>query len=235
MVSQDGKQQTKNRERIVVVTGAKGNLGSAVIQKFYSEEYTVIGAVNALHAEKVSENRTNPVYMPVDLTNEESVSRFFNEVLKNYGLPQLAVLTAGGFKAGGFREAKESDIKSQFELNFFTCYNPARLLFLEMIKNSGGRLYITGARTGMDMQNSKGMTAYGLSKSLVFRLSELLNLEGKGNDFQCTVIVPSTIDTPQNRISMPNADFSKWSKPSEIADNIYAHYNSGSRETVLEV
>ena len=67
------------------------------------------------------------------------------------------------------------------------------------------------------MHNSKGMTAYGLSKSLLFRLAELLNEESDGLDIITQVIVPSTIDTPQNRKAMPDADYSKWVKAETIA------------------
>ena len=60
------------------------------------------------------------------------------------------------------------------------------------------------------MKNSKGMVAYGLGKSLIFRLAELMNEEAKGTNIVTSVIVPSTIDTPQNRATMPDADFNKW-------------------------
>ena len=64
----------------------------------------------------------------------------------------------------------------------------------------------------LDAKNSKGMIAYGLSKSLIFRLAELMNDEAKGKNVVMNVIVPCTIDTPQNRKAMPDADFSKWTK-----------------------
>ncbi|MEO5945606.1 MAG: hypothetical protein ABIP79_02230, partial [Chitinophagaceae bacterium] len=64
---------------------------------------------------------------------------------------------------------------------------------------------------------------YGLSKSLIFRLAELLNEEAKNTDVITCVVIPSTIDTPQNRKSMPDADFSKWVTPEKLADLIYAN------------
>lgn len=71
------------------------------------------------------------------------------------------------------------------------------------------------------MKNSKGMVAYGLSKSLLFRLSELMNDGAAGTGVKTVVIVPSTIDTPQNRGAMPGADFSKWQTPEFIANTIF--------------
>ena len=66
-----------------------------------------------------------------------------------------------------------------------------------MLKQNSGRIFMVGSRPGIDMKNSKGMVAYGLAKSLIFRLAELMNDEAKGTDVVTSVIVPSTIDTPQ--------------------------------------
>ena len=88
------------------------------------------------------------------------------------------------------------------------------------------------------MKFSKGTTAYGLSKSLIFRLAELMNEEAKGKNVLTSVIAPSIIDTPQNRQSMSKANPSDWVKAEEIANIIY-FYSLGEasalRETVLKV
>ena len=65
------------------------------------------------------------------------------------------------------------------------------------------------------------MIAYGLAKSLIFRLAELMNEEGKAHNVVTSVIVPSTIDTPQNRKAMPDANPNNWVKAEEIANVIY--------------
>lgn len=84
------------------------------------------------------------------------------------------------------------------------------------------------------MKNSKGMVAYGLSKSLLFRLAELMNDEAVGTGVKTVVIVPSTIDTPQNRAAMPGADFSKWQTPEFIADIIFSNcITATSGESVI--
>jgi NAD(P)-dependent dehydrogenase (short-subunit alcohol dehydrogenase family) len=105
---------------------------------------------------------------------------------------------------GGIRETGSADILAQYELNFETAYHVARPVFLNMMEKGKGRIFLVGSRPGLDMRNSKGMVAYGLSKSLVFRLAELMNEEAKGTDVVVSVIAPSTIDTPQNRKSMPD-------------------------------
>jgi NAD(P)-dependent dehydrogenase (short-subunit alcohol dehydrogenase family) len=82
------------------------------------------------------------------------------------------------------------------------------------------------------------MLSYALSKSLVFRLAEVINEDGKGYGITASVIVPGTIDTPQNREAMPDADFTAWVTASEIADNIY-HLSTPAgrqlRESIIKV
>ena len=82
------------------------------------------------------------------------------------------------------------------------------------------------------------MVAYGLAKSLIFRLAELMNDEAKGTNVVTSVVVPSTIDTPQNRKSMPDTDPGKWVTPEAIADVIYFYCSDQSavlREPVIKV
>jgi NAD(P)-dependent dehydrogenase (short-subunit alcohol dehydrogenase family) len=77
-----------------------------------------------------------------------------------------------------------------------------------------------------------------LAKSLIFRLAELMNDEAKGKNVVTSVVVPSTIDTPQNRKAMPDADFANWVKPDDIANVIYHHCTDEAaalRETVIKV
>ena len=79
---------------------------------------------------------------------------------------------------------------------------------------------------------------YGLAKSLIFRLAELMNDEAKGHNVVSAVVVPGTIDTPQNRKAMPGAHFDNWVKPEDIAGIIYYHTTEEAktlRETVIKV
>jgi len=107
-----------------------------------------------------------------------------------------------------------------------------------MIKQNNGRIFIIGSKPGLSATNSKGMVAYGLAKSLIFRLAELMNDEAKGTNVVTSVVVPSTIDTPQNRQAMPKSDPGKWVKPEAIADVIYFYCTDAAsvlREPVIKV
>lgn len=225
-------------KRIAVVTGASGNLGKAVVKKFIDEGYFVIGTrhktVTAFSS--FPENKFESI--EVDLANEEAAEAFVDNVIAKHNRIDVAILTAGGFAMGNIAETKTSDIARQYKLNFETAYNIARPVFTHMLQQNNGRIFITGSRPGLDMRNSKGMVAYGLSKSLIFRMAELMNEEAKGKNVVTNVIVPGTIDTPQNRESMPNGHFDKWTTPKSIADVIYWHCTNESavlREGILKV
>jgi NAD(P)-dependent dehydrogenase (short-subunit alcohol dehydrogenase family) len=229
--------------KIAIVTGASGNMGQEVVRKFIAKGYKVIGTVipnDPVPMDPVAlgfpEDKFEKVV--VDLMNEDDSSKFVDSVISKNGSVDAAVLTVGGFAMGSVVETKTSDIAKQFKLNFETAYSVARPVFTQMMKQGIGRIFVIGSKPGLSSVNSKGMVAYGLAKSLIFRLAELMNGEAKGTNVVVSVIVPSTIDTPQNRKSMPDADPAKWVKPEAIADVIYFYCTEEAavlREPVIKV
>jgi len=224
--------------KTAIITGASGNMGQAVIKKFIDEGFKVIGTVipNDLVPMDFPTDKLDKAV--VDLMNEDDSEKFVNDVTSKYGSVDVAVLTVGGFAMGSVAETKTSDIAKQYKLNFETAYNVTRPVFTQMVKQNSGRIFIIGSKPGLSSVNSKGMVAYGLAKSLIFRLAELMNAEAKGTNVVVSVIVPSTIDTSQNRKSMPDADPAKWVKPEEIADVIYFYCTDAAivlREPVIKV
>jgi NAD(P)-dependent dehydrogenase (short-subunit alcohol dehydrogenase family) len=224
--------------KTAIVTGASGNMGQAVVKKFIDNGYKVIGTIVP--------NDPVPLDFPpdkfekivVDLANEEDSAKFVNDLISKYGSVDTAVLTVGGFAMGTVAETKTSDIAKQYKLNFETAYNIARPLFVQMLKQNNGRIFIIGSRPGLDAKSGKGMIAYGLGKSLIFRLAELMNDEAKGTNVVITVVVPGTIDTPQNRKTIPGSDPDNWVKPEAIADVIYFYASDVAavlREPVIKV
>lgn len=221
----------------VIVTGAAGNLGQAIVKKFLDEECRVIGTTTNNDLLPFSVNERFESFV-VDLTDEGDTQKFTDLVIKKYGAIDIAVLTVGGFAMNKITDTPIAGIKKQFKLNFETTYTIARLVFIQMMKQGSGRIFLTGSRTGSEMRLSKGMIGYGLSKSLIFRLAELMNDEAKGIDVVTSVISPSTIDTPQNREAMPDANFSKWVTPEAIATVVYNYCTPGMsiiREPVIKV
>jgi NAD(P)-dependent dehydrogenase (short-subunit alcohol dehydrogenase family) len=224
--------------KTAIVTGASGNMGQAVVKKFIEEGYKVIGTVIPNDKVKLDFPGDKFEKRVLDLVNEEEAANFVSEVIKKYGTIDVAVLTVGGFAMGKIADTRTTDILRQYQLNFETTYNTARPIFLQMLTQNKGRIFLVGARPGLDAKNSKGMVAYGLSKSLIFRLAELMNEEAKGHNIVVSVLVPSTIDTPQNRQAMPDARFENWVSPEAFANVIYFYASEEGeplREPVIKV
>lgn len=224
--------------KTAIVTGASGNMGQAVIHKFLAEGFHVTGTV--IPNDPVILTINHPAFEAAiaNLTGEEESAQLVETITAKYGRTDVAVLTVGGFAMGDVSGTSSADILKQYRLNFETAYHVARPVFAQMMKQGYGRIFMVGSRPGSDMKNSKGMVAYGLAKSLIFRLAELMNDEAKGTNVVTCVVVPSTIDTPQNRKSMPDADFNKWVKPEAIADAIYFYCTEEAavlREPILKV
>jgi NAD(P)-dependent dehydrogenase (short-subunit alcohol dehydrogenase family) len=233
-----GYHKNEQMQRIVFVTGSSGNLGRAITRKFLDAGDKVIGTVLPEEVYTLSDAEKMLKIRHVDLLNELETKEVIENEIREFGGIDIAVLTAGGFAMGDIAHTETSDFYQQLKLNFETTYNTARPIFLEMLKKGRGRIFMTGSRPGLDMQNGQGMVAYSLSKSLIFRLSELMNEEAKGTDVVVTVLVPSTIDTPQNRKSMPEADFSTWMDPASMAEIIFNYCSplfTGLREPVLKM
>jgi NAD(P)-dependent dehydrogenase (short-subunit alcohol dehydrogenase family) len=216
-----------------LITGAHGNMGRAVVETLLADGYVVVG-VDASASAKASTYESHAI----DLMNETATSEFVQSVIAKHSRIDVAVLTVGGFAMGSIAETKTSDIAHQYKLNFETAYNVARPVFLQMMKQGAGRLFLVGARPALSATGSKGLVAYGLAKSLIFRVAEMMNDEAKGSNVSVNVIVPSIIDTPQNRSAMPGADFSKWVTPEQIAEAIafYASERASAlRESVIKI
>ncbi|MGC4104249.1 SDR family NAD(P)-dependent oxidoreductase [Ferruginibacter sp.] len=219
--------------KTVIVTGASGNMGQAVVKKFLAEGYNVVGTIvpNDKAPFDIDDEKLEKVV--VDLMNEDDAEKFIQNVITKYKGIEAAVLTVGGFAMGTVAATKTADIQKQYKLNFETAYNVARPVFVQMLQQTTGRIFLIGSKPGLSTANGKGMVAYSLGKSLIFRLAELMNAEAKGTDVVTSVIVPSTIDTPQNRQSMPDANHDAWVKPEDIA-SVISFYCSPEAATLRE-
>ncbi len=222
----------------VIISGANGNLGSAVTKQFLEKGYYVIATVINETMKKDMPLHENLRVEIVNLANEEEAAAFVKEMIEKYRNIDAALMLVGGFAMGNIASTSGPDLKKQFSLNFETAYYVARPLFQHMIKNGNGRLVFIGSRPAIDAVAGKNLIAYSLSKSLLFKLAEYMNAEAKGKNVTATVIVPSTLDTELNRKSMPDANPDNWVKPEQLADIlefITSEKGRTLRETVLKV
>jgi NAD(P)-dependent dehydrogenase (short-subunit alcohol dehydrogenase family) len=219
----------------VLITGASGNLGKATVEKFLAEGYRVLVTVSP---GKTFSPDKEVISYEADLTHEQSVNDVVAQIIEQHKTIDAALLLVGGFAMGNIGNTDGDSIRKMMELNFNTAYHVARPVFNQMVRQGGGRLVFVGSRPALVAAEGKNTLAYALSKSLVFKLAELLNAAGESNNVVSSVIVPGTIDTPLNRKSLPDANFADWVTPEEIAEAIsFIVSNNGKalRKSVLKL
>lgn len=221
-------------KKSVLVTGASGNLGGAVVKKFNAEGFRIY----TMDRQQSHFEDTDLVATAIDLTDEAAVNEYITKITAEDSNLKTAVLLVGGFAVGDLKKTDGAALQKMYKLNFETAYFVVRALLSHFEANGGGQFVLIGTRAAFTAKDAAHLVAYGMSKSLVMYLSEIINAYGKDKNIQAAVIVPSTIDTPQNREAMPDADFSKWTTGEAIADTIYyLMTDSGKhlRETVLKM
>ena len=203
--------------KTVIITGAAGNLGRAVVKTFLEKDYHVIAADHAGSSLQNLDPHADLETLGLNASDEKEANDLIQNIITKQGKIDAACLLIGGFGMGTIENTGEAELQKMFALNFNTLYFTARPLFNQMMKQNEGKLIFMGAAPALSDNAGYDMIGYALSKSLVIKLAKILNSEGHKKNVQCAVIAPTTIDTPQNRASMPNADFNKWTTAEEIA------------------
>jgi NAD(P)-dependent dehydrogenase (short-subunit alcohol dehydrogenase family) len=224
--------------KTVIITGANGNLGMAVTKEFLDKNYQVIATTSSERAKEDFQPHPRLEILTVNLTNEKETTAFVENIIQKYQVVDAALLLVGGFAMGDIAVTSGDELQKQIALNFETAYYVTRPVFAHMMANKRGNIVFIGARPALNAAQGKGLIAYGLSKSLLFKLAEYLNEAARGIDISVSVIVPSTLDTPLNRKSMPDVNPGNWVKPSEIAETLeflVSEKSSSLRETVLKI
>ena len=224
--------------KTVIITGASGNLGTAVTKEFIDKGYQVIATVANENSKKDLGPHPNLETLVVNLTDEKEAISFVENIIRKYARIDAALLLVGGFAMGDIENTTGDDLHKQIALNFETAFYITKPLFFFLINNRKGNIVFIGARTALNAAQGKGLIAYGLSKSLLFKLAEYLNEAAKGLNVSVSVVVPSTLDTPLNRQSIPNVNPENLVKPVEIAETLeflVSDKSSALRETVLKI
>jgi NAD(P)-dependent dehydrogenase (short-subunit alcohol dehydrogenase family) len=199
--------------RHVVVTGGTGALGTAVVRILLDS-----GAVCHVPA---SQRPAAPghdrlhIESPIDLTDESAVGHFYGS------LPSLwaSVHVAGGFAAGPIGQTSLQMWKEMHDTNGVTCFLCCREAIGKMRgSGDGGRIVNVAAKPALIP--AAGLSAYAASKAMVTSLTLSLSEELAAEKIWVNAVVPSIMDTPANRQAMPDADFDKWPKLSEVAATI---------------
>jgi NAD(P)-dependent dehydrogenase (short-subunit alcohol dehydrogenase family) len=220
-------------DRHVVVTGGTGALGSAVVGLLVEAGARCSVPVRDLaELERFTLRGDSRVLVRegVELADEGSVGAFFGDAVDVHGGLWASVHVAGGFAMSPLRETDGRGFMHQIEMNALTCFLCCREAVTRM-GPGGGRIVNVAARPALEARAGSGMVAYTASKAAVAALTQALAEEVAGEGILVNAVVPSTIDTPANRRSMPGADFSAWPKVEEVAATILYLASAANRCT----
>lgn len=207
--------------KVVAVTGAAGNLGRAVAAAFAARGATL--ALLDLDEAGLAETRSqlpedaHAATFPSDLLDPDAVAATVTQVRDRLGEIAMLANIAGGFAMGPpLHETSDKDWDLMMNLNARSVFNMARAVVPGMLALGSGRIVNVSARAAREGKAKMG--PYCASKAAVITLTETLAAEHKHAGINVNCILPGTIDTPQNRADMPDADHSKWVPPAALAD-----------------
>jgi NAD(P)-dependent dehydrogenase (short-subunit alcohol dehydrogenase family) len=199
--------------RSVVVTGGTGGLGAAVTRAFLDDGWRVIVPwINERELERVQDHERLAT-VRADLMDpgsaEEAVAAAGDDL-------RALVNLVGGFAQGGrVHETPIDDFEAQLRLNLRPTYLMTAAAIPVMLGAGGGAVVCVSSRAAL--QPFPGAAGYITAKAAVLAFVDALHAEYRDDGIRANAILPSTIDTPPNRRSMPGADFDRWVKPEEIA------------------
>ncbi|MBN1642785.1 MAG: SDR family oxidoreductase [Anaerolineae bacterium] len=211
-------------DRVVMVTGAAGNLGEAVARAFLAVGAHVVLVDRA--ADRLPERYSALVGDPahllvtgVDMTDEDAVRSAVERTLERFGRIDVLANTVGGYRAGTTVDKTPlADWDFMLDLNARSAFLVSRAVVPLMRARGSGKVIHVASRAAMN--GGARAAAYSVAKSAVLRLTESLSAELKRAGINVNCVLPGTIDTPQNRASMPEADHRRWVAPEAIADVI---------------
>src|SRR5437879_204706 len=202
-------------ERVVLITGANGGLGTFVTKRFLETGVMVVGG-----SRKISkEDFEGPNFVPLaaDFTEPNAVRDAIASVVTRFGRLDVLVHVVGGF-AGGSTVADTDDAtwEQMRDLNLTSAFYVLRAAIPHLRKSGNGRIIAIGSLTAVEPH--VGLGAYVTFKSALATLVRTLALENKDTGLTANLIWPGTMDTPANRKAMPAADPSKWVQPGAVAE-----------------
>ena len=212
---------TSMQDRIALIAGGTGGLGKSVSLAFLNAgacvavTYRKKDEIAALQAE-AGEHSSSLSTHSVDVTNDASVRVAVEGIVAAHGRIDILVNTVGGY-AGGIKlwETDPMLLSQMFDLNVRSGYLLARNVVPIMLQQGGGAVVNVAAKAAFD--HAAGAFAYAASKAAAVAMMDSLAEDLRGTEVRVNSVLPSIIDTTQNRRAMPNADFAKWPKPEAIA------------------
>ena len=207
--------------RTIVITGAAGNLGMAVAQVFANEGAQLVLLDRAPIGEAALVKLAPAQCLPIalDLCDAAQVAAAVAQALARFGRIDVLCNLTGGFAMGDAVHAT-SDSTWDFlhDMNVRTLRNTSRAVVPQMLRQGGGKIVNVGAYSAQ--RGLAHMGAYTAAKSEVLRLTEAMAAELRAKNINVNCVLPSILDTPQNRADMPDADPARWVSPHDLAQVI---------------
>lgn len=211
-----------SRTRTALVTGGTGGLGAAVAGRFLDDGWRVVVPWVAERELERVERREGLVLVEADLFDAGAVAGVVGQAAAEDGAPLRAVVNlVGGFAMGAkVADAPIDEFEAQLRLNLRPTYLVTQASLPHLVAAGGGAVVCVGSRAAL--QPFPGAAGYVTAKAAVIAFAQAVAAEYKDDLVRCNAILPSVIDTPANRASMPRADHAKWVAPAQIA-GVIAH------------
>jgi NAD(P)-dependent dehydrogenase (short-subunit alcohol dehydrogenase family) len=212
---------TELTDKVALITGAAGNLGRATAEAFIEAgaRVVLIDRAPPRLRDLYKELRGSTEHMlaeGIDAGDPAAAAGLADEVAVRFGRIDSLVNTVGTYRGGKSVEEEELDTWDLlFEVNLRTTLVMCRAVIPVMREGGGGRIVNVAARSALAA--GANSVAYAASKSAVLRLTEGLAKELEPAEIGVNCVLPGTLDTPQNRQAMPDADHSRWVAPESVA------------------
>jgi NAD(P)-dependent dehydrogenase (short-subunit alcohol dehydrogenase family) len=205
-----------------IITGGTGGLGAAVVTRLLTDGWRVVVPWIVEREVERLEAHSGLGLVQADLFDPQSVDVVISTAIADAGAPLRGLVNlVGGFAMGArVHETPIEEFEKQFRLNLRPTYLMTAGAVPHMLRAGGGSIVCVGTRAAV--QPFPGAAGYIASKAAVIAFAQAVAAEYKNDRVRCNVILPSVIDTPANRASMPKADHEKWVEPAEIA-GVIAH------------
>lgn len=211
-----GLQGMSLHGKVIVVTGGFGVLGNALGQHLRAQgaRVALLDRADQAHA-RVENDLASLSLGGVDLTSAESAAAALGHTAEYFGRIDGLVNVAGGFAWETVEGGSLATWDQLYQINLRTAVVTSQAVLPHLVEAEGGRIVNVSAQASL--KAALGMGAYAASKAGVARLTEALAEELKDRHITVNAVLPSIIDTPTNRSDMPDADFTRWVTPSQLA------------------
>ncbi len=200
--------------KAVIVTGAKGGLGTFVTNAFLDAGARVAGVSRSI--KDADFPKPGFTAIPSDLSSGESASAMVAAAVAKFGRVDVLVHLMGGYAGGAtVADTPDATLLNMLDMNFKAAFFAIRAVLPGMRAQGEGRILAVGSMAAVQPSPTAG--AYAASKAALVSLVNTVAAENFDRGITANSILPGTIDTPGNRAAMPGADTSTWVPPAQLA------------------